>query len=312
MSKHSKIMAVILSVIFLLSLCSLTTLAEELPGGDGGYSDGSDTGEGGDSGQGDQGDIGGDVPVDPNPGDGDTSGGGDVPENPNQGGDISGGNTDDGGYTGGNTDYSGGDYNDNYSGGNDYSDYGSSNDDYIYYDSDGNTYSDYSEMYVGGDQVYTPPATVAPSAPLYDISQTKVDENTLTSSDWNDIKAKLNGSSKANASDGDDFAFIQNNLSTEDNGHMIFIIGLALVILSLIGFGYLTFSAVARRKTANAHASGKSSSKKGGHYRSDDYNDGFKSESKKTAKHSSRYDTAKIPKVSNSSAKSTKGGKRYK
>ena len=316
MSKHSKISAVILSVIFLLSMCSFTAFAEDIYPGDGGYSDGGDTGEGGDSGQGDPsgGDIGGgsDVPANPDQGDGDIGGGSDVPVNPDQGsGDVTGGGgyTGDGGYTGGDGDYSGGNsYDDGYSNGGDYS----NNNDYIYYDSDGNTYSDYSDMYVGGDQVYTPPATVAPSVPLYDTSNTKIDEKTLSSKDWNDIKARLNGAGKNDASDGDDFAFIQNNLSSGDNGHLIFITGLALVILSLIGFGYLTFSAVARRKTAKAHASGKSSSKGGGHYRSDDYNDGFKAEAKKSAKRGSRYDTAKIPKVSAKSTKSSKGGKRYK
>ena len=171
-----------------------------------------------------------------------------------------------------------------------------SSDDNVYYDADGNTYSDYSEVYVGGDQTYTPPASTAPSAPIYDTSKTKVDEKTLSASDWNDIKAKLGGSKNAK-SDGGDFAFIQNNTSTDDNGHLILIIGIALLVLSLFGFGYLIFSAVNRRKkTALAHAGKASANQNSGkRYRSNaDYDDNFSSE--KSSKKSSK----------------PKNGKRYK
>ena len=189
-----------------------------------------------------------------------------------------------------------------------------SNDDSVYYDADGNEYSDYSDVYVGGDQTYTPPASTAPSAPIYDTSKTKVDETTLSDSDWKDIKAKLGGSSSKNSDDGD-FGFIQNNTSTDDNGHLILIIGIALLALSACGFGYLVFSAVNRRKkTALAHAgksgqtaqtaksSGKSSGShsSGKRYRSNsDYNDNFSSDN--SAKASQK----------NSSGKS-KNAKRYK
>lgn len=172
-----------------------------------------------------------------------------------------------------------------------------SNEDNVYYDADGNEYSDVADVYVGGDQTYTPPASTAPSAPLYDTSKTKIDEKTLSANDWNDIKAKLSGS-KTSKSDGGDFAFIQNNTSTDDNGHLILIIGIALVALSMFGFGYLIVSKVNRRKkTAPVHAAGKSSGtpSNGNRYRSNsDYNDNFSSE--KTTKKSSK----------------PKNGKRYK
>lgn len=166
----------------------------------------------------------------------------------------------------------------------------------VYYDENGNAYSNSEEVYVGSNQTYTPPASTAPSAPLFDTSKTKVDENTLNANDWKDIKAKLSGSTaKASDSDGiGDFAFIQNNNSTGDNGHLIFILGIALIALSLAGFIYLIVSAVRRRKqTALAHA-GKAaaSSSNGNRYRAnDDYADDYGDDSKpsKKPKNGRRY-----------------------
>ena len=163
--------------------------------------------------------------------------------------------------------------------------YDSSN---VYYDADGNTYSDVNDVYVGGDQTYSPPASTAPSAPLYDTSKTKVDDKTLTDSDWKDIKAKLTGAGNKK-SDGGDFAFIQNNNSSEDNGHLIFILGIVLIVLSVAGFTYLIVSASMRRKkTALAHAgkaAGKANGKQphnGARYRSNaDYDDDFSNDSRK-------------------------------
>ena len=167
-----------------------------------------------------------------------------------------------------------------------------SNNSDVYYDADGNTYSDYSEVYVGGDQTYTPPMSTAPSAPLFDTSKTKVDEKTLSSSDWNDIKAKLSGASGTSDDNGGDFAFIQNNDAAGDNGHLILILGFTLIALSVAGFAYLISSAVARRKkTALAHA-GKSAahSANGARYRSNaDYDDDFGGSSKRKPKNGRRY-----------------------
>ena len=338
MNRHSKIIAALLTAVFALSLCTVPAYAEEPdnnPGiiDQGGEQGGNEQG-GGDQGGNEQGggEQGGNEQGGGEQG-GDIQGGGDSQGSSDYqgGGDIQGGGSDQGGETsqgGGDTnqggdqggsgyiDYNqgGGDsgYSDyNQGGGNVYGGTGNSDGDTVYYGSDGNTYSDYSEIYVGGDQVYTPPATIAPSAALYDTSNVKVDDKTLSSNDWNDIKAALSGSKTTGSSDGDDFAFIQNNASTGDNGHMIFVIGLTLVILSLIGFIYLIASAVSRRRKAPAR-SGSSSS--GGRYRSDDdYNDGYSST--KTAKRTSRYDTADIPKVTASKTTKTsksKGGKRYR
>ena len=165
----------------------------------------------------------------------------------------------------------------------------------VYYDENGNAYSNTDEIYVGSNQTYTPPASTAPSAPLYDTSKTKVDENTLNANDWKDIQAKLSGST-AKATDTDntgDFAFIQNNNATGDNGHLIFIIGVALIAVSLAGFVYLIISAVRRRKkNALAYAGKAAASSNGSRYRAnDDYDDNYGDDSKpsKKPKNGRRY-----------------------
>ena len=178
----------------------------------------------------------------------------------------------------------------------------------VYYDSDGNQHANQSDVYVGGGQSYAPPVSTAPSVGLVKTEK-NIDVNELSKNDWNDIKASLQKASKGgSASDGDDFSFIQKNTAKEDNGHMVLVLGLALVILSVAGFSYLIISAVMRRKkikaggvsSSGAHSVGSS------HYRADnDYDDGYKASSKKASK----FDTADIPNVK---ATKSKGGKRYR
>ena len=178
----------------------------------------------------------------------------------------------------------------------------------VYYDSDGNQHANQSDVYVGGGQSYAPPVSTAPSVGLVKTEK-NIDVNELSKNDWNDIKASLQKASKGgSASDGDDFSFIQKNTAKEDNGHMVFVLGLALVILSVAGCSYLIISAVMRRKkikaggvsSSGAHSAGSS------HYRADnDYDDGYKASSKKASK----FDTADIPNVK---ATKSKGGKRYR
>lgn len=72
---------------------------------------------------------------------------------------------DDGGNTGGNTgDNTGGGTGNNGSG---------------WVDSDGNVFSSPQDVYVGGGQSYQPPQSTAPSAALYDTKNKKVDDKTL-------------------------------------------------------------------------------------------------------------------------------------
>ena len=175
----------------------------------------------------------------------------------------------------------------------------------VYYDSDGNEHSDQSDVYVGGGQSYDPPVSTAPSVPLVK-TESNIDVNELSKNDWNDIKKSLEKASKGTSSDGDDFSFIQKNTAKEDNGHLVLVIGIGMIVLSLAGFVYLIVSAIMRRKKIAAggvsHSSG-SHAAGAPRYRSDnDYDDGYS----RASKNASKYDTADIPKAK------PKGGKRYK
>lgn len=258
MSRRSRIITSVLTVLFAITAAgALTAYAENMdegPGGQSGYSEeqGNQGGNDGDSGSQGGGSEGG----------GSESGGSD---SGNQGGGSESGGNDSGSQGGGSESGGGSDYQPqrDYGGDtdsdSDYSNRGSNNnyddDDSgsdSYYDMDGNRYSNSSEIYVGGDQTYTPPVTVPETtAALYDTSSTKVDNRTLTNSDWKDIQAKLTeASNNANAKDADtgDFAFIQKNTEVEDNGHWMLILGFALIILSVIGFVILIAHAGERKR----------------------------------------------------------------
>lgn len=160
-----------------------------------------------------------------------------------------------------------------------------------YYDSDGNSYTDQNEVYVGGGQTYEPPAATAPSAALYKTDG-KVDENTMSEGDWGDIARRLKNSDGSNDDGAADFAAIQNNTASGDNGHWMIIAGIACLLLSLTGFVYFIVSGIMRRRALKAPVQAASASQP--RYRAnDDYDDGFKSEPK--------------PKKT-----SGKGGRRYK
>jgi hypothetical protein len=252
MSRRSRIITSVLTVLFAITAAgALTAYAENMdegPGGQSGYSEeqGNQGGNDGDSGSQGGGSEGG----------GSESGGGS--DSGSQGGGSESGGSD---YQpqrdyGNDNDYSGDSDNDsdrdysNRGSNNNYDDDDSGSD--SYYDMDGNRYSNSSEIYVGGDQTYTPPVTVPETtAALYDTSSTKVDNRTLTNSDWKDIQAKLTeASNNANAKDADtgDFAFIQKNTEVEDNGHWMLILGFALIILSVIGFVILIAHAGERKR----------------------------------------------------------------
>ena len=188
------------------------------------------------------------------------------------------------------------------------SDNGSENNNAVYYDSDGNEHDSQSDVYVGGGQTYVPPVSTAPSAPLIK-TQNNIDVNELSKNDWNDIKASLAKANKnGGATDGDDFSFIQKNTAKGDNGHLVLVLGITMLVLSVAGFTYLIVSAVRRRKQMAAPLAAKAAahSSANAHLRDNsDYNDGFKA----SPKNADKFDTAKIP---NASKAKSKGGKRYK
>lgn len=185
-------------------------------------------------------------------------------------------------------DNNGGEYSEpdnNYNNGGEYNDPDNNNNNNgggqnYYYDSDGNSYTDQNDVYVGGGQVYEPPKATAPSAALYKTDG-RVEDGTMKQSDWSDIAERLKNADSNGGDDGGDFAAIQNNSSAADNGHWILIAGLACMLLSLAGIVYFIVSlAHSRRKYVSAPAPQKSAPQTN-RYRSDDYNDGFKSEPKR-------------------------------
>ena len=186
----------------------------------------------------------------------------------------------------------------------------------IYYESDNGGES--SEFYVGGGQSYVPPASTAPSAPLYE-SNRKIDDSVLSNNDWKDISASLKNAGKGSDDDSDDFGFIKNNDSLSDNGEWMLYTGIACLALSAAGIAYVIISSVSKHKKLSGGLSGKQYAYAGagnGRYRSSsDYDDGYKDEKteKKKIDKSRKYDTAdvKLPKSSNGT-RYKNGGKRYK
>ncbi len=186
----------------------------------------------------------------------------------------------------------------------------------IYYESDNGGES--SEFYVGGGQSYVPPASTAPSAPLYD-SNRKIDDSVLSNNDWKDISASLKNAGQGSENDSDDFGFIKNNDSLGDNGEWMLYTGIACLALSAAGIAYVIISSVSKHKKLSGGLSGKQYAYAGagnGRYRSSsDYDDGYKDEKteKKKIDKSRKYDTAdvKLPKSSNGT-RYKNGGKRYK
>ena len=186
----------------------------------------------------------------------------------------------------------------------------------IYYETDNGGES--SEFYVGGGQSYVPPASTAPSAPLYQ-SNHKIDDSVLSNSDWKDISASLKNAGNSGDNDSDDFGFIKNNDSLNDNGEWMLYSGIACLALSAAGIVYVIVSVVNKRKKLGGGLNTKQYAYAGadnGRYRSsDDYDDGYKSQksNSKRVGRSRKFDTAdvKIPKSSNGK-RYKNSGKRYK
>ncbi len=218
-------------------------------------------------------------------------------------------------------------YNNNY-----YNEYDSSNyypeSSYVQeYDYNDGSSSNYNQGYYVEDQgdnssnissnnYNAPQQNIAPTAELYNTDDRKIDDNELSDKDWKEIQAVLSNA-KNSSGDSDDFSFIKNNVSTNDNGDWMLIAGVAAVLISLAGITYFIISTVnQRKKTAAGTPSG--SSQSGGysspeaHRRSvsDSYNDGYKSASPRKPKkpqNRSKFDTAEIPQTRNQN-----NGRRYR
>lgn len=164
-------------------------------------------------------------------------------------------------------------------------------------------------QYIGGGQTYVEPVSTAPPAPLFDSRQ-DIDDSELSAKDWKSIAANLSNSDKTgNVADVDDFSFIKNNDSKNDNGEWMLIVGICCLVLSAVGIIYVITSTVNRRKQLGVFTNtDKQVDVTASDLRSsDDYSDNFGVDSKTknvSVDESSKFDTAEV--------KLPKGGSRYK
>ena len=123
----------------------------------------------------------------------------------------------------------------------------------------------------------------------------KVDVNELSNDDWNAIAQNLANADKTDVG-VDDFNFIKLNTSTEDNGIWMLITGAVLVILSVLGIGYVIISSVrSKKKLAFAGApTSNNSSVKSSNRSSNDYGDGYSSRKPAPRKNRKLEDTADV------------------
>ena len=256
MNRHSRFTAALLCIFFALaSACTLSVYADNEDGNpDDGQSSYAEPSEGGGQSSYDDGQS---SYAEPSEGGGQSS-------------------YDDGG--GGQTSYDDGGGQTSYDGGGQTSYSGGGSGGGTYYGDEGKEYSTPEDVYVCGDQTYTPPAsTPSTTAALYDTSKEKFDDKTLSKNDWKSIKDKLSNSNASEINSGVvDFSDMQDVASEENNGHWLLIIGIALTLLSLAGFGYYIYSSVSRRKKTAPVKSG-AEKHSGGRYRdeNDDYDDEF-------------------------------------
>lgn len=312
MNRKNKLLIVLLSVIFCFSTFSLSAYAVGEGEGNGDFSDvvPGDNQGGGESG--------GDIVNPPESSDipGENSGSDVVNPTENSGGnngDYNGGDDTNSSYIDNNNSSS---YVDNNStvDNNNNSDY---NNGYVYnggydeqsgYEQNNNSGE---SSYVGGGQTYIPPENTAPSASLYNSSGS-VGDKTLNSNDWNDISERLKNASNS-ADDGDDFSFIQKNDSLSDNGGWMLIASIVCFALSAAGILYFIVMTVQNKKKGSfAPSTNAGRASKQGSSR-DYYGDGYRTNSAKSSKRSSKFDTAEVSLPKSTQGKRYKnGGKRYR
>ena len=160
----------------------------------------------------------------------------------------------------------------------------------VFYDGDGNVYSNPNDVYVGGEQTYTPPATI-PSTTVApkDTTNTKVDEPTMKASDWDTIRASLSNQGKSAGKEVStpNFRQIKTSVNSGQNDIKYLAIGIGLLLLSVAGFTFVIVSTVRRRKSTGAARANKAAaaSSNGMRYRADDdYDDNYNSAGKKEKK----------------------------
>lgn len=317
MNRKNRLLIVLLSVIFCFSAFTLSVYAVGEGGGEI-----SDVVPGDNQGGGEN--SGGEVVIPPENSGGDNGNGGDN-------GDINGGNGDNNGdngdINGGNSDNNGdnGDINGGYidnnnsssyvdNNGTDYgNDYNNGYDNNYGYEDQGGYEQDYNDesSYLGGGQTYIAPENTAPSAALYNSSGSANDK-TLNNNDWNDISERLKNASNS-ADDGDDFSFIQKNNSISDNGGWMLIVSILCFALSAAGILYFVVSTLQNKKKNQLVPAANSGRMQKSSVNRDYYSDGYRANSPKNSKRSSKFDTAEVSLPKNTQGKRYKnGGKRYR
>ncbi len=138
-------------------------------------------------------------------------------------------------------------------------DYGTSDDQYVYDDTYSSDYSDQSyQNYDSGmsfdefERATDYSATIDTESPTVDMYNSNGSDNdTLSSSDWNDIRLNLGESPAGGVGD---FSFIKDNNSDENSNFSILflIFGIIFVVASIILIIYLISSSVKSKKLAKA------------------------------------------------------------
>lgn len=177
--------------------------------------------------------------------------------------------------------------------------------DYSDYSSQSSTYYDY-EYNEDAEDSYS--STYSQSE-MYNNAG-KVDVNELSNDDWDAIAKGLANAESLDTGGGDDFNFIKKNNSSADNGLWMLITGAVLVILSILGISYVIITSMkAKRNYAYA---GNNNPQKAAHKNvnrpSNDYGDGYSNSRRAPRKTKRMEDTSDIylPKSTRN------GGSRYR
>lgn len=290
MTKKSKLIALFLTLIICLSAFSITCFAvDDVNPGEGGASESE--------------------PVEPPAEDPVVTEAPPAEDPGSSGTSSSSGNDDNNNSNSGYEDYNNGSNENNYN-----SDNGNS-----YNNSENNYYSDNSSDYSNNNDnddyisEYNYEITETQAASQSDLykSNDKIDVNELSDNDWNAIAKSLENATDTGG--GDDFNFIKKNTSSSDNGIWMLILGASLIILSILGIGYVVLSAL-NKKNKYAYA-GTAPKGKSGNYSSaqrprNDYGDNYAGKRTKQPKFASKHrmeDTADIQLPRN-----VNGGSHYK
>lgn len=143
----------------------------------------------------------------------------------------------------------------------------------------------------GSDSDYTPGSDDDVASSNFDVYNTtnEIDTNTLTNSDWEEIKLALADAADSGSS-GDDFSFIKNSEEgASNNGTWIIIIGILLVLMS---FASLVFFIAQSKRASEIKSKGRraAAQRQAAQRRTpDDYDDSYSNSPKNRNSSNGRY-----------------------